>query len=163
MHEVTEADWQLIIDVNLGGAFTMTRLVVPTMMRRRQGSIINISSTAGLVGYRHFAGYVAAKHCLVGLTRAAALDYAPHGSRVNAVCPGSVHDDPDLEGRMLGEIAKSLGLPTAGHEQTFVRDQTGNRLVAASTIADACVWLASSGAADVTGSVIPLDGGYTTR
>ncbi|WP_018791069.1 SDR family NAD(P)-dependent oxidoreductase [Salinispora arenicola] len=161
VHEIAAADWQLVIDINLTGAFTMTKLVVPGMARARRGNVINVSSTAGLVGYRHFAGYVAAKHGLVGLTRASALDYAPHGVRVNAVCPGSVVDEPDLEGRMLGEIARSLRLPPAESEEVFVRDQPGNRLVQASAVADACLWLA--GASDVTGAVVPVDGGFTVR
>ncbi|MEU8658578.1 SDR family NAD(P)-dependent oxidoreductase [Actinoplanes philippinensis] len=161
VHEIADDDWRFMIDVNLTGAFTMTKLVVPGMRRGRRGSIVNVSSTAGLVGYRHFAGYVAAKHGLIGLTRAAALDYAPHGVRVNVVCPGSVLDEPDLEGRMLAEIARSLQLPPEESEEVFVRDQPTNRLVRASAVADACLWLA--GAGDVTGAVVPVDGGFAVR
>jgi len=161
VHETADADWQFMIDINLTGAFTMTKLVAPGMTRGRRGSIVNVSSTAGLVGYRHFAGYVAAKHGLIGLTRAAALDYAPHGVCVNVVCPGSVVDEPDLEGRMLGEIARSLRLPPEESEEVFVRDQPTNRLVRAAAVADACLWLAAAG--DVTGAVVPVDGGFTVR
>lgn len=163
IHEVTEEQWRLILDVDLDGAWRMLRSTAPGMVRNGRGSVINIASTAGLVGYRYFGAYVAAKHALVGLTKAAALDLAPHGVRVNAVCPGSVHDDPDLDGRMLGEIARALGLPVAEHERTFVTDQPANRLVRAQDVARTCVWLASDEATDVTGAAITVDGGFTAR
>lgn len=163
VHEMSEEEWQLILDVDLNGAWRTIRHVAPSMLRRRAGSIVNISSTAGLVGYRNFAGYVAAKHGLVGLSRAAALDFAPRGVRVNAVCPGSVQDDAELEGRMLSEIARCLEIPVATHEQTFVTDQPMNRLVTAEDVAAACLWLASDEASNVTGGVITVDGGFTAR
>ena len=104
----------------------MISAVGAVMTRQRGGSIVNVSSTAGLVGCRHFAGYVTAKHALIGLTRAAALDLAPNGVRVNALCPGSVRDDPALEGRMLAEIARALDVPAHLHETTFLAAQPTN-------------------------------------
>ena len=163
VHEITEREWAVMLDVDLSGAWRMIKAVVPTMLRRRAGSIVNISSTAGLVGYRHFAGYVAAKHGIIGLTRAAALDYAPLKVRVNAVCPGSVRDDPDLEGRMLSEIARCLDVPVAEHEQTFVQAQPMNALVEPADVAAAALWLASDDARQVTGTVQVVDGGFTAR
>jgi NAD(P)-dependent dehydrogenase (short-subunit alcohol dehydrogenase family) len=111
----------------------------------------------------YLAAYTTAKHALVGLTKAAALELAPLGVRVNAVCPGSVKDDPALDGRMLGEIARALSLPVADHERVFVTDQPANRLVRAQDVANACVWLASEESADVTGAVIAVYGGFTAR
>ncbi len=70
VHKIDEDEWQLMLDVDLSGAWRTTRLLAGHMVERRAGSIVNMASTAGLVGYRHFAGYVAAKHGLVGLTRA---------------------------------------------------------------------------------------------
>ncbi|MFB8171071.1 SDR family oxidoreductase [Kitasatospora purpeofusca] len=162
-HDISEREWSLMLDVDLSGAWRMMKAVAPVMVDRRAGSIINVSSTAGTVGYRHFASYVAAKHGLIGLTRAAALDYAPMRVRVNALCPGSVRDDPVLEGRMLAEIARSLEVPVAEHEQIFVRDQPMNALIEPSDIADAALWLAADESRQVTGSVLTVDGGFTSR
>jgi NAD(P)-dependent dehydrogenase (short-subunit alcohol dehydrogenase family) len=162
-HEITEEEWQLMIDVDLSGAWRMIKAVGGIMTRRRWGSIVNISSTAGLVGYRHFAGYVAAKHGLVGLTKAVALDYAPANVRVNAVCPGSVRDEEMAEGRMLAEIAHSLGVPVEQHEAAFRQSQPMNVLVEPADVAAAVVWLASDESRHVTGSVVTVDGGYTAR
>ncbi|MFC4592046.1 SDR family oxidoreductase [Sphaerisporangium corydalis] len=163
LHEIEERDWSVMLDVNLSGAWRMTKAVVPSMLRYRSGSIINVSSTAGLVGYRRFAGYVAAKHGLIGLTRAAALDYAPLRVRVNAVCPGSVRDDLLLDGRMLSEIARSLDVPVDEHEKTFSEAQPMNSLVEAEDVGAAILWLASDDSGRLTGSVTTVDGGFTVR
>lgn len=163
VHEITDAEWALMLDVDLSGAWRMMRAVVPGMIAAQAGSIVNISSTAGLVGYRHFAGYVAAKHGLIGLTKAAALDYAPYGIRVNALCPGSVRDDPTVDGRMLSEIARSLDVSVDGHEEIFLQSQPMNALIDPSDIAGAALWLAGADSPQVTGSVLTVDGGFTTR
>jgi NAD(P)-dependent dehydrogenase (short-subunit alcohol dehydrogenase family) len=162
-HEISESEWQLMIDVDLTGAWKMIKAIGPSMTARRAGSIINISSTAGMVGYRNFAGYVAAKHGVVGLTRAVALDYAPLKVRVNAVCPGSVRDDSRVEGRMLSEIARCLDVPVAEHEQAFVQAQPMNALIEPDDVASAAAWLASDESRQVTGSVLTVDGGFTAR
>jgi len=163
VHHIEDDEWQLMLDVDLSGAWRLIRAVGAIMVQQRRGSIINVASTAGLVGYRNFAGYVTAKHALIGLTRAAALDLAPFGVRVNALCPGSVRDDPLLEGRMLMEIARSLQVPIADHEATFVAHQPMNVLVEAADVANAAVWLAGDESRHVTGGVLTIDGGYTTQ
>ncbi|MFC7586031.1 SDR family oxidoreductase [Nonomuraea antimicrobica] len=162
-HEIDEHEWQLMLDVDLSGAWRAIRAVGKLMAEQGSGSIVNIASTAGLVGYRHFAGYVAAKHGLVGLTKAAALDYAPRQVRVNAVCPGSVRDDAQVEGRMLAEIARSLDVPVGEHEEAFLQAQPMNALVEPEAVAAAALWLASDESRQVTGSVLTVDGGFTTR
>jgi NAD(P)-dependent dehydrogenase (short-subunit alcohol dehydrogenase family) len=162
-HEITEDEWQVMLDINLSGAWRMISLVGPHMVARRSGSIVNVASTAGLVGYRHFAGYTASKHGLIGLTRATALDYAPLKVRVNALCPGSIRDDSAVEGRMLTEIARSLELPVGEHEQTFVQSQPMNALIEPEDVAGAALWLASDESRQVTGSVLTVDGGFTIR
>jgi NAD(P)-dependent dehydrogenase (short-subunit alcohol dehydrogenase family) len=163
VHEIDDDEWQVMLDVDLTGQFRMMRAVLPSMLRHGAGSVVNIASTAGLVGYRHFAGYVSAKHGLIGLTRAASLDYAPKGIRINAVCPGSVYDDPELESVMMAEIARCLDLPASDSERAFVASQPTNRLVRAHDVARAVLWLASDESRDVTGSVVAVDGGFTVR
>jgi NAD(P)-dependent dehydrogenase (short-subunit alcohol dehydrogenase family) len=162
-HEIAEDEWSLMIDIDLSGAWRMTRAVGRIMADRRAGSIINVASTAGLVGYRHFAGYVAAKHGLIGLTKATALDYAPMKVRVNALCPGSVRDDDHVEGRMLSEIARALDVPAAEHEAAFLEAQPMNALIEPEDVAAAAVWLASDESRQVTGSIVTVDGGFTAR
>jgi len=162
-HEITEDQWTLMVDVDLHGAWRVLRATAPLMLAKRAGSIINIASTAGLVGYRNFAGYVAAKHAVVGLTRAAALDFGPAKVRVNALCPGSVRDSERFEGRMLAEIARSLEVAEDEHEHTFVQAQPMNALIEPEDVASAAVWLASDESKQVTGSVIAVDGGFTAR
>ncbi|GLZ28525.1 putative short chain dehydrogenase/reductase [Lentzea sp. NBRC 105346] len=163
VHEITDTEWDVMLGVDLTGAFHLTRAVAPVMIGQRAGSIVNIASTAGLVGYRNFAGYVTAKHGLIGLTKATALDYAPFRVRANALCPGSVRDDPHLEGRMLVEIARSLAVDTTDHEAVFAEQQPTNHLVEAQDVAATAVWLASDESPHVTGSVITVDGAFTAR
>ncbi|WP_405981988.1 SDR family oxidoreductase [Streptomyces sp. NBC_00158] len=163
VHEITDDEWAMMLDVDLSGAWRMMRAVAPGMIANRCGSIVNISSTAGVVGYRHFAGYVAAKHGLVGLTKAAALDYAPHRIRVNALCPGSVRDDPTVDGRMLSEIARSLDVPVEEHEEVFLQAQPMNSLMNPADVAGAALWLAADDSPQVTGTVLTIDGGFTAR
>jgi NAD(P)-dependent dehydrogenase (short-subunit alcohol dehydrogenase family) len=163
VHEIAEHEWLLMIDVDLSGAWRMTRAVGRVMAARRAGSIINVASTAGLVGYRNFAGYVAAKHGLIGLTKATALDYAPMKVRVNALCPGSVRDDHHTEGRMLSEIARALDVPAPDHEAAFLEAQPMNALIEPEDVAAAAVWLASDESRQVTGSVVTVDGGFAVR
>lgn len=163
VHEIAEPEWNLMLDVDLHGAWRMIKAVGKVMAAQHSGSIINIASTAGTVGYRNFAGYVAAKHGVIGLTRAAALDYGPIKVRVNALCPGSVRDAEHVEGRMLSEIARSLDVDVAEHESVFIQSQPMNELIEPSDIAATAIWLASDEARRVTGSVITIDAGFTAR
>jgi SDR family mycofactocin-dependent oxidoreductase len=162
-HEISEDEWALMIDVDLTGAWRVIRAVGKAMCAAGSGSIVNIASTAGQVGYRHFAGYVAAKHGVIGLTKAVALDYAPRKVRVNAVCPGSVRDDNVMESRMLAEIARALGVSVVDHESTFVQAQPMNALIEPEDVAAAVVYLVSDESRQVTGSVLTVDGGFSAR
>ncbi|MFC7448875.1 SDR family oxidoreductase [Rhodococcus daqingensis] len=162
-HEIDEDEWQVMIDIDLSGAWRTIRAAGGIMLSQRSGSIINIASTAGIVGYSRFAGYVAAKHGIVGLTKAAALDYAPSRVRVNALCPGSVRDSPEFEGRMLSEIARSLDIPVDEHESIFVQAQPNNALVEPEDVASAALWLGSDESRHVTGTVVTVDGGFSAH
>jgi NAD(P)-dependent dehydrogenase (short-subunit alcohol dehydrogenase family) len=162
-HEITEEEWALMIEIDLSGAWRMTKVVGELMVGQRSGSIVNVSSTAGVVGYRHFAAYVSAKHGLVGLTRAVALDYAPYKVRVNAVLPGSVRDDPVYEGVMLSEIVRALEIPQLDAADAMLESQPTHSLVEPGEIANTVVWVALNAPSQLTGAILTVDGGYTVR
>jgi NAD(P)-dependent dehydrogenase (short-subunit alcohol dehydrogenase family) len=162
-HELSEEAWSLLVDVDLSGVWRCSKAVLPEMVSRRKGAIVNVASTAGLVAFPMFANYVAAKHGVIGLTRALALDYAVYSIRVNAVCPTSVVDDPALSSGMLHGVASMLGVDLADYEALSLPSHPLGTLVAGSDVASAIRWLASDEAARITGSVIPVDAGFTAR
>ena len=149
------ADWKRIVDVDLHGVFLCTKHEVRAMAPRGHGSILNMASAAGLIGWAGAAGYVAAKHGVVGLSKAAALDYADQGLRINAICPSYV------ETPMVADLFDNL----LGGDQAAVDGARANhpigRFAQPSEIAAACVWLLSDKASFVTGSAMSVDGGYT--
>ena len=162
-HELSEEAWSVVVDVDLSGVWRCARAVLPDMVARRSGVIVNISSTAGLVAFPHFANYVAAKHGVIGLTKALALDYAPYSIRVNAVCPTSVRDEPDLSSGMLHGVADMVGLDLEDYEALSVPHHPLGSLIAGADVAAAVSWLASDAAAMITGAVLPVDAGFTAR
>jgi NAD(P)-dependent dehydrogenase (short-subunit alcohol dehydrogenase family) len=162
-HEFSEEEWLLVTDVNLHGPWRFAKAVLPHMVRRRSGSIVNVASTGGLVAFPAFAPYVAAKHGLIGLTKALAADYGPHGIRVNAVCPTSVRDDPALDGTMLGAVAGVLGSSLEAYEQLTAQYHPLGSLVDAGDVAAACVWLACDESRRITGTAVPVDSGFTAK
>lgn len=162
-HAVTEEEWQVMLEVNLSGVWRVMRAVVPVMLAQGSGSIINVASTAGLTGYRYFAGYVAAKHGVIGLTKAAALDYAPFGVRVNALCPGPVRDDPEMDGQMTQVVADALGISLDEQEAVDRESVAMNEVVDPLEVADAMLWLAGDGSRKVTGTTVVVDAGFSAR
>jgi NAD(P)-dependent dehydrogenase (short-subunit alcohol dehydrogenase family) len=162
-HQLDEQSWTTMIDVDLNGVWRCAKAVLPDMIARRGGAIVNVSSTAGLVAFPFFANYVAAKHGVIGLTKALALDYAPHSIRVNAVCPTSIRDEPALDSAMLAGVAGMLGVDAADYEALSLPHHPLGELVSAGDVAAAITWLASDAALRVTGSVIPVDAGFTAR
>jgi len=153
LHEVSDADWKRMIDVDLTGVFNCMRAEIPPMLAAGRGSIVNTASGVAVIGLPGQGPYVAAKHGVIGLTRVAALDYAAQGIRVNAVCPGSV------ETPLFADAAAAdpglRGLVEAGHPV--------GRLGRPEEIADAVVWLVSDASTFVTGQPILVDGGYTAQ
>jgi NAD(P)-dependent dehydrogenase (short-subunit alcohol dehydrogenase family) len=146
-----------MLEVNLMGVVHAAHAALPDMIARKQGRIIAIASTAGLKGYGYVSAYVAAKHAVVGLTRALAQEVAASGVTVNAVCPG--YTETDMVSGGLAKIAAKTGMSEKDALAQMLKDNPQRRLVRPAEVAAACVWLAGDGAAAVNGAVIPLSGG----
>jgi NAD(P)-dependent dehydrogenase (short-subunit alcohol dehydrogenase family) len=143
--------WDKVIAINLTGVFYGMRYQLPAMVARGGGSIINMASVLGQVGFRGSAAYVAAKHGVVGLTRSAALEYGPQKVRVNAVGPGFIKT-PLLEKNLTPEAMKAL---EAMHAL--------GRLGESPEVAELVTWLASDKSTFVTGGYYAVDGGYLAQ
>jgi NAD(P)-dependent dehydrogenase (short-subunit alcohol dehydrogenase family) len=148
--------WSQMLAVNLTGSYLVTRAVAGEMLTRRAGRIVNIASTAGLAGYPYVSAYVAAKHGLVGLTRALALEFGRQGVTVNAVCPGYT-ETPMLEAA-VANIAAKTGRSDAEARRTLAASNPGGRLVTPEEVADVVLWLVSPGASAITGQAITVAG-----
>jgi NAD(P)-dependent dehydrogenase (short-subunit alcohol dehydrogenase family) len=150
------ADWKRILDVDLNGVFLCLKHELRVMAEQGSGSILNMASAAGLIGWPAAGGYVAAKHGVVGLTKSAALEYAEQGIRVNAMCPSYV---------MTPMVEKDLFETALGNDQELIAAARANhpigRFAKPHEIAAACVWLLSDKASFVTGTAMSVDGGYT--
>jgi NAD(P)-dependent dehydrogenase (short-subunit alcohol dehydrogenase family) len=137
--------------VDLTGLFSCMRYEIPQMLKTGGGSIVNCASVAGLVGAPYVSAYVAAKHGVVGLTKAAALEYAAQGLRVNAICPGMI-DTPMSRASMTPEITKAL-----------LAESAIGRLGQPEEVAAAAVWLCDDAPGFLTGQAIAVDGAWTSR
>lgn len=148
VHEASAAEWDLLLSVNLSGAFHFCREVVPGMLERGGGVIVNVASITGLRGGRAGVAYTVSKHGLVGLTRNIAATLGHRGIRCNAVCPGSI----DTGMQALGEVFES------GRE-SLARDRHKPAPVPPESIAEVVCYLASDRAASVNGVALPVDSG----
>ena len=151
------ADWNASLAVNLTAAFVASQLALPGMIARGWGRIVNIASTAGLKPYAYTAAYCAAKHGLIGLTRALALETARKGVTVNAVCPGFT--DTDMAGEAIAAIAAQTGRSPAASREALERLNPQNRLTDAQEVAAMVAYLCRDEAHGVTGQALVVSGG----
>ncbi len=155
--DTDEATWRRMLDANVMSAVFCARAVLPTMIDRGEGRIVNIASTAGLTGYRYVTAYTASKHALVGFTRALALETARGGITVNAVCPG--YTDTDLLADSMKHAAARTGKSEAEIRAVFASANPQGRLIEPDEVARTVLWLCDPAQRSVTGQAIVVDGG----
>lgn len=142
-----------MVATNVRGMFLSMKYELLQMQTQGFGSIVNISSGAGLVGVAGYSGYSASKHAEIGMTKSSAIEYAQRGIRINVICPGLV--DTPLIAKMLEE--------SNDFAEHLVDNHPIGRIAKASEISDAVVWLCSDKSTYLIGAALPLDGGYTAR
>jgi NAD(P)-dependent dehydrogenase (short-subunit alcohol dehydrogenase family) len=150
MHECTEEDYDQVVDIHLKGSFFCSRYALPEMMKQGGGSIINMGSIAGLIGYEKVPTYCAAKGGIVNLTRYIALEYARYNIRCNCICPGAV-----ATGMMKRYMTDFPELA-----QKSIKNHPMGRIAEPEEISDTAVFLASNESAFITGVSLPVDGGF---
>ncbi len=151
--DCTEENFDRVIAVNLRGVFLGMKYAIPVMLAGGGGSIINTASIAGLVGFMGIPAYCASKGAVIQLTKTAALEYATHGIRVNAICPGVI---------WTPMVERFTGGTEEGKAQMAALEPVG-RMGTAEEVASLALYLASDDSAFVTGTAIPIDGGFVAR
>ena len=152
--DYTEGDWNRVIGINLTGVWSCMKYQLEQMVKQGSGVIVNMASILGWVGFSHAPAYVAAKHGVIGLTKAAAIEYATQGIRINAVCPAFIYT-PLLENAGMSEGSDQYNMLVGLHPM--------GRLGKPEEVSDLVLWLCSDGASFVTGSAYLVDGGYVAR
>jgi len=156
-HRAPEDLWHGMLAVNLTGTYHCIRAALPGMIERKFGRIINVASTAGVRGYPYVAAYCAAKHGVIGLTRALALEVAQSNITVNAVCPG--YTETDLVRETIANIRQVTGRSAEEARAELTKTNPQGRLVQPAEVANAVAWLCLPGSESVTGQSIAIAGG----
>ena len=151
--DCSEEDWDRIININLKGVWLCMKYEIPQMLKQGKGAIVNNSSIAGLVGQQKRPAYIASKHGVVGLTKAAALDYIKDNIRVNAVCPAGI----------VTPILERVFARGPGWKEEMLHDVPMGRFGMPEEVAEVVVWLCSDAASFITGHALPVDGGWVAR
>jgi len=152
-HEYSLEEWNRVIAINLTGVWLCMRAEITQMLKQKSGAIVNTSSIMGLTGAIRVPAYTAAKHGVAGLTKAAALEYARHGLRINAVCPAPIYTP-----MLMGAFEKRPDM-----EERYARAEPMKRIGQPEEIGEAVAWLCSDRASYVTGLPMPVDGGYMAQ
>ena len=150
------ADWRRTIEVNLDSQFLCTKQAVPMLREAGGGSIVNISSSAGLRGYPMRTPYAAAKWGVIGLTKTLAMELGPEGIRVNAICPGSVAGD--RIDRVIEAAAEARGVGAETVRQGYLRQVSMRTFVSAEDVAELALFLCSEAGARISGQALAVDG-----
>lgn len=151
LHELDDATWERVYHVNVDGVMRMSRAVLPKMLAAGKGSIVNITSEAGLRGSAAGVAYTSSKHAVIGITRASSVIYAPQGIRVNAVAPGGVRTG------IVAEWASQMAQMRLG---PLMQANVGG-IAEPEELAATIAWLASDDSPNVSGAVLPSDGGWS--
>jgi NAD(P)-dependent dehydrogenase (short-subunit alcohol dehydrogenase family) len=149
--------WQQMLTVNLTGTFLCTQAALPDLLQARAGRVVNIASTAGQRGYAYVTAYSAAKHGVIGFTRSLALELAPTGITVNAVCPGFT--ETEMLAESIATIVAKTGRSEAAARAELTKTNPQGRLVQPAEVAATVRWLCSDAAQSVTGQSISVSGG----
>ncbi len=149
--------WERMLSVNLTGTLVCTQAALPDMLAAGWGRVVNVASTAGLIGYAYVTAYCAAKHGVVGLTRALALEVARKGVTVNAVCPG--YTETEILRASIAKVVATTGRTEAQARAEFASGNPQGRIVQPGEVADTVRWLCGDGAASIHGQSIAVAGG----
>jgi 3-hydroxybutyrate dehydrogenase len=154
-------DWNRLFTVNATGAFLCVKAFLPGMLERKWGRIVNVASIAGLSADRYMSAYAASKHALVGLTRVAAAEAAPHGVTVNAVCPGFL--DTEMTRETIARIVQMTGRTETQARDAILQTTPQKRLISAEEVAETVAFLCGDAAHGINGEALVIDGGQLRR
>lgn len=157
LHVGDESLWNEMLEVNLHGVYRCIRAALPDMLQTGRGRIVNIASTAGLTGYGYVTAYCAAKHGVIGLTRALAIELARKNITVNAVCPG--YTDTDLSREAIASIQTKTGRAETEVRAIFTAHNPQGRMVSPEEVAQTVLWLCTNDVGSITGQSIAVAGG----
>jgi 3-hydroxybutyrate dehydrogenase len=156
--------WERVLQIDLDGVFYATKAAWPFLVARKRGRIVNIASVQGIIASEFKPAYVAAKHGVVGLTRASALEGARAGITANAICPGAVMTD--LIRNQAADLARSYGGGISEEEalaRAFLAAMPSQRFIEPVEVAQLCVYLCTDAARSITGAAISIDGGWSAH